>query len=107
MRKSTQRAKIYRAAASIIVDAAKYWSGGGDNADCCCIALGKAEVSLKLANIKNVRQDFARYFQPNPNQHLVYWWAKPHNSNKDQEARRLALLFMAEIVSDPDQARYA
>ena len=43
---------------------------------------------------------FEKLFKPtNQKQHHLFW-ANPYLTNKEQEARRLALLFAAEIAED-------
>jgi len=66
---------------------------------CCCLAIDSAAFADPPAEqIKEETLDFFKdYFKPVDLDHL-YWWVSPSRSDRDQEARRLALLFAAEIA---------
>ena len=60
---------------------------------CCCDAIFNAA----LGDSGQAKRDFADVFRSAA---CTYWWANPFLSDEDQEARRLALLFMYWIAKD-------
>lgn len=60
---------------------------------CCCDALYNADYE----NIRKTKRDFADMFKDVT---TTYWWANPFCTDEDQEARKLALLFMYEIAKE-------
>lgn len=105
MKPNKKLSALFIDAAARIVNCHQYDRSSVTTGDCCCTAISIAITNGKWNVSKiGVKDLFAIYFKPEIQS--TYWWRDPEPSNEDQEARRLALLFMAEIVLDPDQTRY-
>lgn len=101
------RSEIDRKAAKILRRAATMIASSDDYDDTCTMALGCCSAILRSSShdwfsekvYDRAKQHFAAMFS----RRTAYWWADPYGKNRwrDQEARRLALLFAAESLENP------
>lgn len=93
----------FEAAQKIVTEAETSDMLHGDDkyAACCDAIICGADFDLRCEALRN----FERWFCPEFLYDALweFWWANPTKTDEDQEARRLALLFMYHITKDEER----